>query len=79
MLRRRKKGGEVILQSTIDENGTRKEIVALTNLGFGLEAAAIEALKKCTFDPATKDGKPISIQVQTPYKFTLPAGNVDAP
>lgn len=74
-----KKGGEVILQFTIDENGTPKEIVALTNRGFGLEAAAIEALKKCTFDPATKDGKPISIQVQTPYKFTLPAGNVDAP
>ena len=74
-----KKGGEVVLQFTIDENGTPKEIVALTNLGFGLEAAAIEALKKCTFDPATKDGKPISKQVQISYKFTLPAGNVDAP
>ena len=73
-----KKGGEVVLQFTIDENGTPKEIVALTNLGFGLEAAAIEALKKCTFDPATKDGKTISMQVQTPYNFTLPAGNVDA-
>ncbi|MYA73010.1 energy transducer TonB [Candidatus Poribacteria bacterium] len=72
-----KKGGEVLLQFTIDENGSPKDIVALTNLGFGLEAAAIEALKKCTFDPATKDGKPISMQVQTSYNFTLPE-NVDS-
>ena len=73
-----KKGGEVLLQFTIDENGSPKDIVALTNLGFGLEVAAIEALKKSTFDPATKDGKPISIQVQAPYKFT-PPGNVGLP
>ena len=71
-------GGEVVLQFTIDENGSPKDIVALTNLGFGLEVAAIEALKKSTFDPATKDGKPISIQVQAPYKFT-PPGNVGLP
>ena len=73
-----KKGGEVLLQFTIDENGSPKDIVALTNLGFGLEAAAIEALKKCTFDPATKDGKPISVQVQAPYNFTPPE-NLDSP
>ena len=73
-----KKGGEVILEFTIDENGLPKDIVALTNLGFGLEEASIEALKKTTFDPAMKAGKPISQQVQVPYKFT-PPGNVDLP
>lgn len=74
-----KKGGDVILQFTIDENGLPKDIVALTNLGFGLEAAAIEALKKSSFDPATKGGKPISRQVQAPYNFTPPAENIDTP
>ncbi len=73
----KKKGGEVLLQFTIDENGTPKDIVALTNLGFGLEAAVIEALKKSTFHPATKDGKPISKQVQITYNFTPPE-NVDS-
>ncbi len=66
------KEGTVILQATIDENGIPKDIVALTNLGFGFEQAAIEALKKTTFRPATKAGKPISLeQVQIPYEFKL--------
>lgn len=65
------KEGEVILQATIDENGIPQDIVALTNLGFGLEEAAIAALKKTTFRPAMKGDEPISKQVAIPYKFTL--------
>ncbi len=65
------KEGEVVLQATIDENGVPQDIVALTNLGFGFEEAAIEALKKTTFRPAMKGGEPISKQVAIPYKFTL--------
>ena len=72
-----KKGGTVILQLTINKNGIPEEIVALTNLGFGLEEAAIEALKKSTFRPATKDGKPISKEVETPFAFTI--ADVNAP
>jgi len=70
-----KKEGTVVLQFTIDENGTPKDIVALTNFGFGLEAAAIEALKKSTFHPAIKDGKPISNQVKIPYEFAIVGDN----
>ena len=65
------KEGEVILQATIDENGIPQDIKALTNLGFGLEEAAIEALKKTTFRPAMKGNEAISKQVAIPYKFTL--------
>ena len=66
------KEGTVLLQATIDENGIPKDIIALTNLGFGFEAAAIEALKKATFRPATKAGKPIALEeVQIPYEFKL--------
>ena len=72
-----KKGGQVTLQATIDENGIPQDILALTNLGFGLEAAAIEALEKSTFHPATKDGKPISNQVKIPYEFAI--GDDNAP
>ena len=62
----------VILQATIDENGLPKDIVALTNHGFGFEEAAIEALKKTTFRPATKGGKAITLEnVQIPYEFKL--------
>ena len=69
------KEGKVTLQVTIDENGSPQDIVALTNLGFGLEAAAIEALKKSTFHPAMKGGKPISIEVKIPYTFAITNGN----
>ena len=65
------KEGEVLLQATIDENGVPQDIVAKTDIGFGFEAAAIAALKKTTFRPATKGGNPISLQVEIPYSFTL--------
>ena len=65
------KEGVVLLQLTVDEKGIPKDIVALTNLGFGFEEAAIELLKKSTFRPATKGGKPISLLIEVPidYKF----------
>ena len=65
------KTGEVILQATIDEKGIPKDISALTNLGFGLEEAAIDAFKKSSFRPAMKGDTPISKQVQIAYEFKL--------
>ena len=65
------KEGQVLLQATIDEKGIPRDITAVTNIGFGFEAAAIAALKKTTFRPATKGGNPISLQVEIPYLFKL--------
>ena len=65
------KTGNVILQATINEKGIPKDIVALTNLGFGLEEAAIAAFKKSSFRPAMKGDTPISKQVQITYEFEL--------
>ena len=65
------KVGDVILQATIDEKGIPKDIVALTNLGFGLEEAAIAAFKKSSFRPAMKGETPISKQVEIKYEFQL--------
>ncbi len=65
------KEGQVLLQATIDEKGIPRDIVAVTDIGFGFEAAAIAALRKTTFRPATKGGNPISLQVEIPYSFTL--------
>ena len=63
--------GEVALEATINEDGIPLDIVARTNLGFGLEEAAIEALKKTTFYPAMKNEKMISKRVTLRYRFTL--------
>ena len=66
-----KRDGEVVLETTINEQGLPLDIVARTNLGFGLEEASMEALKKTTFYPAMKDGKMISKRVTLRYRFTL--------
>ena len=63
--------GEVTLEATINEQGIPLDIVTLTPLGFGLEEAAMEALKKTTFYPAMKDGKTIRKRVILRYRFTL--------
>ena len=70
--RQAQKEGTVILQATINVNGIPQDIVSSTNLGFGLEESAIEALKKTTFHPAMKGDKPIRLEnVQIPYEFQL--------
>ena len=65
------KEGTVILQATIDVNGIPQGIVSRTNLGFGLEEAAIEALKKTSFHPAMKGGRSVSLTVEIPFEFKL--------
>lgn len=63
--------GEVVLEAIINEQGLPLDIVALTTLGFGLEEAAMEALKKTTFYPAIKEGRLIPKRVTLRYRFTL--------
>ncbi len=63
--------GEVTLEATINEQGLPLDIVALTDLGYGLEEAAMEALKKTTFYPAIKNGILIRKRVTLRYRFTL--------
>ena len=63
--------GEVVLEATLSEEGIPLDILAVTNLGFGLEEAAMEALRKTTFYPAMKDGKMISRRIILRYRFTL--------
>lgn len=71
------KEGKVILLATIDVNGIAKNIKALTQLGFEFEEAAIEALKKSTFHPAIRQGKPASSVVRIPYEFKLGTSKLD--
>ena len=69
--KRAEKEGTVKLQVTIGTDGIPKNIVALTKLGFGLEDAAIAALKKWRFIPGKKKGKDAEMTVNIPFKFKL--------
>jgi len=51
--------GEVGLQVAIDENGTVAGVEVARPLHPYLDFAAVQAVRQWTFEPATKDGKPI--------------------
>ena len=63
--------GEVVLEATINEKGIPVDIIALTVLGFELEEAAIEALKRTTFYPAIWRGESIQTRVAITYTFRI--------
>lgn len=69
--KRVQKEGKVILQATIGIDGIPKDIVAITELGFGLEAAAIAALKKTRYFPAKKNEKAVAGRFNIPFEFKL--------
>jgi len=69
--RRMGKEGKVVLRLTIDEKGNLLDVEVLEKAGYGFTEAAVEAVKKSTFLPAKKDGKPIACQAILPIRFQL--------
>jgi len=71
MARRFGREGKVVLKLTIDENGNLKDVEVIDKAGYGFTEAAVEAVKKSTFLPAKKDGKPIASRALLPIRFQL--------
>lgn len=71
MARKLGKEGYVLLKLTIDENGNLLQVDVIEKAGFGFTEAAVEAVKKSTFLPAKKDGKPIASRALLPIRFRL--------
>jgi TonB family protein len=63
--------GTIRLLIGFSENGKDKYILVLKGLGFGLNEQAIKAAQGIEFEPATKDGKPISVVKQVEYSFLI--------
>jgi TonB family protein len=65
-------GGVVIIEVTIDRSGTVKPpYVVLKPLPFGLDLAAVEAVKRWKFKPATLKGKPVDVVFNITVAFKL--------
>jgi len=71
MARRLGKEGRVVLRLTIDDEGKLLKLEIIEGAGFGFTESAVEAIKKSTFIPAKKEGKPIPSRALLPIKFTL--------
>jgi len=63
--------GTVSVLATIDENGFVKAAQIIKGLGLGCDEAAINAVKKTSFLPGQKDGKPVTSHLTIKVEFKL--------
>ena len=63
--------GTVVLRAVFTSGGQVTNIRAVSGLPFGLTEKAIAAARQIRFQPATKDGRPVSMYIQLEYNFNL--------
>jgi TonB family protein len=67
--------GRVVLKVIIRKDGSVGPIRVHESLESGLDSAAIEAVKKWSFEPATVDGEPINVLADVEVDFSLHRGS----
>ena len=77
--RRRGIEGNPVLKLTVDATGKVTAAEVVEPAGNGFDEAAKEAALKFVFEPATRDGKPILVQILYRYNFTLKPAEKTAP
>ncbi len=70
--RRNKVEGRVMLDVQINSNGRVGSVRVFSSSGSRvLDSTAISAVKRWSFSPARKGGKPVSSQVRVPFRFSI--------
>lgn len=69
--RKAKYQGTCLLWLIVDPDGKTRDIRVQRAIGMGLDEEAIKAVKKWTFEPALKDGKPVAVQINVEVSFRL--------
>jgi len=69
--RRTKHQGICIVALIVDSRGHPQNPRIVRSLGMGLDEKALEAVKKYTFEPATKNGKPVPVLISIQVDFRL--------
>jgi periplasmic protein TonB len=69
--RRAKFEGTCVLAMIVGADGKPRDIRVQRGLGMGLDQKAIEAVKQWKFDPATKDGRAVAVQISVEVSFKL--------
>lgn len=63
------RGRMVVLWLVVGSDGLPHNVRVARNLRPDLDKAAIDAVNRWTFSPATKDGKPIAVQINVEVAF----------
>jgi len=69
--RKAKYQGVCVLYVEVGPDGRTHNIHVVRTLGLGLDEKAIEAVKTWKFEPALKDGKPVTVAVNIEVTFHL--------
>ena len=69
--RQKKVSGIVKLYCWVDEEGNPSHIKVVQGLGMGLDEKAAEALQQFKFQPATRDGKPVKVELYIEIRFQI--------
>ena len=63
--------GQALYRVVIGSDGVPGEIAVERPIGFGLDENAVAAIRKATFQPATKDGKPVAETLDLAVLFRI--------
>lgn len=69
--RRARIEGTVIVQATVDREGRVVDVQVVKPLAMGLDAAAVDAVRKWRFRPATLRGRPVAVFFRLTVAFRL--------
>jgi len=75
--REKKITGTVVLTLTVDHEGLPQNIKVKKSLYPSLDQSAIEAARKMRFEPALKDGQPVSMFISVELNFDAEPGQLD--
>ena len=75
--REKKIEGTVVLTLTVDHDGLPQNIQVKKSLNPSLDQSAIEAARKMRFEPAIKNGQPVSMFISVEMEFRVEPGPYD--
>jgi TonB family protein len=73
------KHADVVLIITIDKLGNVADVAVDQSGGESFDKAAIDAVKKWSFTPASRNGVPVSARIKVPFHFAAPEPVVTPP
>jgi len=63
--------GTVVVSVLVDETGKVRSVKLISGPGAGLDQAAVKAVERIRFRPATRKGQPVPAQITYRYTFLL--------
>ena len=69
--RKKKISGTVLVAMVVMADGKVQDVTVTKSLEPSLDEQAIAAVKRWTFEPATKDGKPVAVHLHAEVSFRI--------